>query len=408
MTAGATANTRLRLVGLDGLRGILALCVVIVHVTAHYSPSILAVTHVELLGQAIVVFFVMSGLLIYMPFARAIVTGADPLGDIARYARARVLRVFPAYVVIFLVANAFAAVYVENAMVVQARGSDGGTGSITDPSTLLLHLTLLQNYVPSELQTGINSSWTLTVELAFYLVLPFLAALTAATGARVLPRASRYVVAALPGILLVAVGTVSRIVLAQAAGSSGLPPEMTEWGPYPIAVLSRSILPWADNFGWGMIAVVFYLAIQRGDVAPAVVVRVRRWMWPTAVLFLALSGVFYFVEPRYIGGAFAVFSLALILLLIVPVDGHRAIWRVAPIVDNPVLHWLGTTSLSIYLWHYPVILVLERWGWAGGDDWASWAWSFVLVTAVSVALGSVSYLLIERPATRLASRKKTS
>lgn len=406
MTAGAGANARLRLVGLDGLRGFLALCVIVVHVTAHYSPSILAITHLELLGQAIVVFFVMSGLLIYMPFARAIITGGDPLRDLRRYTKARILRVFPAYIAIFLVANLFSAVYVENAMVVQARGSDGGTGAITDPWALLLHLTLLQNYVPSELQTGINSSWTLTVELAFYLALPFVAAFTAVLGARLLRNTSRYVVAALPGVLLIVVGTISRIVLAQVAASSDLSAEMTEWGPYPIAVLSRSILPWADNFGWGMVAVVFYIAIQRGDIAPETVMRVRGWMWPLGAAFLVLSGVFYFTEPRYIAGAFAVFSTAVLMLLIVPVDGRTRIWRVAPIVDNRVLHWIGTTSLSVYLWHYPVIIVMERWGWAGGDDWAGWAWSFALVTAVSVGLASISYLLIERPAMRLASPRK--
>ena len=408
MTAGSGVNTRLRLIGLDGLRGFLALCVIIVHVTAHYSPSILAITHFELLGQAIVVFFVMSGLLIYMPFARALITGDDPLRNLRRYMKARVLRVFPAYIVIFLISNLLAAVYVENAMVVQSRGSEGGTGSITDPWSLFLHLTLIQNYVPSELQTGINSSWTLTVELAFYLLLPFIVVATAAAASRLYRRASGYVIAILPGAALVLLGSMSRVLLAHAAESSDLSAEMTEWGPYPIAVLSRSILPWADNFGWGMIAVVFYIAIQRGEISAATVVRIRRLMWPVGSAALLLSAVFYFTEPRYIGGAFALFSAALLLLLIVPVDGLTKTWRVAPLVDNRVLHWIGTTSLSVYLWHYPVIILLERWGWAGGDDWASWTWSFFLVTAVSVGLATITYLLVERPAMRLASGKRRS
>lgn len=406
MTAGAGVNTKLRLVGLDGLRGFLALCVILVHVTAHYSPSILAVTHVELLGQAIVVFFVMSGLLIYMPFARALITRGDPLKNLRRYTKSRILRVFPAYLAIFLIANAFSAVYVENAMVVQARGSAGGTGAITDPWSLLLHLLLVQNYLPSQLQTGINSSWTLTVELAFYLALPFISVAMAMIAARFLPRASGYVVAAIPGIALVVIGLVSRIVLAQAAATTDLTPEMTEWGPYPIAVLSRSILPWADNFGWGMLAVVFYIAIQRGEITAAAVIRIRKVLWPVGIGALALSGMFYFVEPRFIAAAFAVFSTALILLLIVPVDGSMRIWWAAPAIDNRVFFWVGTTSLSVYLWHYPVIIVLERWGWAGGDDWAGWAWSFFLVTVVSVSLATLTYLFIERPAMQWASGRK--
>ena len=406
MSAGSGANTRLRLVGLDGLRGILALCVIIVHTTAHFSPSILAILHVELLGQAIVVFFVMSGLLIYMPFARTLITAKDPLSNVAGYTRARLLRVFPAYIVIFLLANAFAAVYVENAMKVQERGAGGGTGTITDPVQLFWHLTLLQNYLPSELQTGINSSWTLTVELAFYLLLPLLVAVTSALSTRVTGTAARYLVAAAPAVTLIVIGTVSRIVLAQVAASSGVSPEMSEWGPYPIAVLTRSILPWADNFGWGMLAVVFYIAVQRAEIPAATIVRVRRWAWPVGAFALALSGVFYFVQPRYIGGAFALFSVALLVLLTVPIDGRMQVWRVARWVDTPALHWIGTISLSVYLLHYPVILVLERCGVTGGDTWAGWAWNFVLVSAVSIAIGSITYLLVERPAMRLASRKK--
>lgn len=406
MTQAPVRTTRARLVGLDGLRGFLALCVILVHVTAHYSPSILKVTHVEVLGQAIVVFFVMSGMLIYMPFARAILDGSAPLRGLGGYVRARIFRVFPAYLLIFWVANLFGALYVENAMVVQARGGGGGTGSIFDPGALLLHLTLLQNYLPSQLQTGINSSWTLTVELAFYLMLPFLAALAAAAAARLAPRASRYAVAAAPGVLLILVGTVSRVVLALVAARSPLTPDMTEWGPNPIAVLTRSILPWSDNFGWGMLAIVFFLALRRGDLSIDRARTVRPVAWIVLAVAFVASSAFFFVAPRLIASAFAIFATALILLLIIPVDGTGRPLRVSGIVDNPVLHWLGTTSLSIYLWHYPVIIVLERWGLAGGDDWGGWIRSLMLVTVISVALASASFLLVERPAMRLGAGRK--
>ncbi|WP_292833455.1 acyltransferase [Microbacterium sp.] len=394
-----------RLPGLDGLRGVMALCVIIVHVTAHWTPTILGITHVELLGQAIVIFFALSGFLIYTPFARAIVDGKRPLAGVGRYFRSRALRVFPAYLVIFMIVNALGAVYVENAMVVQLDGEGGGTGTITGFGELLLHLSLLQNYVPSQLQTGINSSWTLTAEIAFYALLPFVAAgvaLLASRSGRLRP----YVVALLPGILLIVVGFAGRVISAVWAGNSGLSYDMSEWGPYGVAVFSRSIVPWADNFGWGMVVAVVYLAFVRKVIGAAGTTRIRRGLWLVLAVGFGLTAAAYFAAPRFIGAAFALIAVAVILLLILPVGEDGRVWKLATWVDTPALYWIGTISLSVYLWHYPVIIMLDRLGFAPSDTWGGWALGLVVVTAVSVALGSASYLLIEKPAMQFKPRSQ--
>lgn len=404
--AAAVRTARARLVGLDGLRGFLALCVILVHVSGYYTPTVLWDAHFEVLGQAIVVFFALSGFLIYLPFARALLDRRAPLATLRSYVRARVLRVFPAYLVIFTIANLAGLVYVENAMTVLDHGRAGGTGTITDPLTLLLHYTLLQNYVPSMLLTGINSSWTLTVEIAFYLFLPFLAALTAVAAARLAPRASRYLIAVVPGLVLILVGVTTRVVLAVVSAGSGLSAEASEWGANPLAVLSRSILPWCDAFGWGMVAIVAFLAAQRGDIAPPRVRRLRTILWPVGFVLLAVSGILFIVAPRLTPAAFGGVSAAVILLLVLPTDGTAKVWRVSRAVDNPVLFWIGTVSLSTYLWHYPVILLVHRLGWYGPDTWPGWAWNFALVTAISIALASISYQLVEKPAMRLKFARK--
>ena len=163
-----------RFVGLDGLRGYLALCVILVHTLGIFAPIVLHRTHADLLGQAIVVFFALSGFLIYLPFMYRILD-ARPLPSIRDYARGRIFRVYPAYIVIFLIANfALSGLFLSNAMETMQPGKDTGTGMIVDPLRILLHLSLLQNYFPGELQTGINSSWTLTIEITFYALLPLL------------------------------------------------------------------------------------------------------------------------------------------------------------------------------------------------------------------------------------------
>ena len=93
-----------RFVGLDGLRGYLALCVILVHTMGIFAPVVLHHSHADLLGQAIVVFFALSGFLIYLPFMYRILD-ARPLPSIRDYARGRIFRVYPAYIVIFLIAT---------------------------------------------------------------------------------------------------------------------------------------------------------------------------------------------------------------------------------------------------------------------------------------------------------------
>lgn len=410
MSAPSTSAppARRRLVGLDGLRGGLSLCVVLVHVTAHFSPTILAKTHVDILGQAIVVFFVMSGFLIYYPFAKALLEEKSPTQNLGGYVRARIMRIFPAYLVIFILANILGLVYVENAMVVQGRGGGGGTGTITDPGALALHLSLIQNYVPSQLQTGISSSWTLTVELAFYIVLPFLAAafFVLIRRSEWLRKQNRYLVVALPGVLLIVTGFIWRVIIAAWSASSGISREMSEWGPNFFAVLSRSYLPWADNFGWGMIATAIYFALLQGALSRTKVLRIRRISWVFLIVGLIVSAAAYLVAPRYIGATFAALSFGLLLLIVLPSDGEHRTWRVATMLDNKVLHWLGVTSLSTYLVHFPVLLACERLGITRGDTWGGWLWNFALVSVISVALASLSYLYIEKPALKWATKKR--
>jgi hypothetical protein len=61
------------------------------------------------------------------------------------------------------------------------------------------------------------------------------------------------------------------------------------------------------------------------------------------------------------------------------------------------LVYLGRISYSLYLWHWPVIVFADYLGWSGGH------WSHALaLAAVSLALASLSFHLIEQPWRRQA------
>ncbi|MBO0680391.1 acyltransferase family protein [Mycolicibacterium sp. S2-37] len=65
---------------------------------------------------------------------------------------------------------------------------------------------------------------------------------------------------------------------------------------------------------------------------------------------------------------------------------------VARLLACPPLVWLGTISYGVYLWHWPIFLLLngERTGWSG--------WSlFAVRCAVTLAVAVASYWVLERP-----------
>jgi peptidoglycan/LPS O-acetylase OafA/YrhL len=390
------ANKPARLVGLDGLRGILALCIIITHVTGALSPKVLAETRVDLLGQAVVVFFALSGFLIYRPFMSRIIDGR-PQPGLRTYFRLRVFRIFPAYLVIFLIANfALHAVFLTNAVISSQPRTDEGTGVITAPLNLLAQLTLVQNYIPSLLQTGINASWTLTAEIAFYALLPFVS--MGAARLRTRTPAHPYRAALAPAVVLVVVGILVRTLgTIIAATHPHLSLDEIEWGPTGIAVLSRSILTWCDAFGLGMIAAVVIAAVRAGELARIGRLTVRQAGVIAFGIGLVGAAVAILTFEKFIGTAVAFSALALIVLLIAPTP-TREVPRLSRAVDWAPLRYLGTISLSIYLWHYPVLLLFTRLHLEGADTLGGAAWNFVAISVATVALASVTYWLVERPA----------
>ncbi|MDT5222813.1 MAG: hypothetical protein QOG19_220, partial [Mycobacterium sp.] len=68
---------------------------------------------------------------------------------------------------------------------------------------------------------------------------------------------------------------------------------------------------------------------------------------------------------------------------------------VARVLASPPLVWLGTISYGVYLWHWPIFLMLngERTGWSGLG-------LFGVRCALTIAVAGVSYWAIEQPIRR--------
>lgn len=393
---------RIRLSGLDGVRGLLAVAILIAHTTGLLTPDTADQLHLGLLAQSVIAFFALSGFLIFLPFCRAIVHGrASP--DLKDYAVHRIARVYPAYLVIFVLANfVLAASFVENAYVAETVRSDAGTGRLTAPGEVLLHLTLGQTLVPDQLQTGLNVAWTLTAELGFYLLVPLVAG-AAAVLARRTGSGARAVVA-VPVAVMVLVGLASKVWIHHVMSTSGRDLQESTFGPHPISVLTESTLTYADVFGFGMAACLVFVLIERGDLA--------RWtgrrLWAVSLPLLAvvtLGALVSISQHSVFASAFLAVAGGICLVLITePVArGRRS--PLGDALDVAPAKFLGKISLSFYLWHFPVLILVTRWGWYGADTVAGAAGAVALVAGITLVLGTVTYYLVEQPAMAWGRRR---
>jgi peptidoglycan/LPS O-acetylase OafA/YrhL len=397
-SVNAPAGSRPRLAGLDGVRGLACLCVILAHVMVHYTPRVLAQSHLDLLlGHSVTLFFVLSAFLLYLPYVKRLDTGGQ-MPSPSMYLRRRVLRVFPAYLVIFMVANfVLRAVYLQNPFTVGWSNGDQGTGMMTDPVELLANLTLTQTLFPNTLQTGINPSWTLTVEWGFYLVLPVIGLLLAArvkSGTRGLRAAT------VPVIALFAVGITTQTVVAVLQKT--LYPDSilaSYWGTNWTAVLSRSSFSFATVFAAGMGAAVMYVALSNRKLSTVSTLRLQLIL--ACVVLLGGTGalVLFRVNPHYVETAVGLAAGAFILLIVVPIArGRRS--AVASVTDWLPLRYFGVAALSAYLWHYPVLILVGRSHVHIPDSLWGTAMGFVMVAGGTAILAWATYRFVEKPAMR--------
>jgi peptidoglycan/LPS O-acetylase OafA/YrhL len=157
-----------RVASLTGIRAVAALLVVATHAaytTGKYIEGYFGLVCARM-EMGVPIFFVLSGFLLFRPWVKSLATGG-PEPSLRRYARHRVRRIMPAYVVTVLIA------YVIYHF--RTAGPNPGHTWIG----LLRNLTLTQiytfRYLPGFLHQGLTQMWSLAVEAAFYVVLPLLA-----------------------------------------------------------------------------------------------------------------------------------------------------------------------------------------------------------------------------------------
>jgi peptidoglycan/LPS O-acetylase OafA/YrhL len=145
----------------DSLRGVAVLSVLTFHVasiTGALNARVVGDLLAVLGNPALVLFYVISGFLLYRPFVAARAAGRR-LPRLARYARRRVLRIVPGYWAALTLLAAF----------------PGIVGPFS--GDWWRYYLFSQLYSERTVARGIPVAWTLCVEVSFYVLLPLWAAL---------------------------------------------------------------------------------------------------------------------------------------------------------------------------------------------------------------------------------------
>jgi peptidoglycan/LPS O-acetylase OafA/YrhL len=395
---------RARIIGLDGVRGLLCMSIAITHVTGYYSKHTAGVWKTNVFGFSLVYFFVLSGFLLFLPYVRNVVAerSSARMPNVRDYAVHRLARIMPAYFAIFVVVNFVLRLsYIDNAALMPDDASTG-LGAITAPGELLANLALVQTYSPAYIQTGIGPSWSLTLEYAFYLALPLLG--WALFRARRNSTRSPFVLAMLAPTILLVVGLVGRAlipVVNRYAGTTDF--ILLNWGPNIAAVFTKSILTNADNFAMGMFAAVVFVAIEHGALPERISRRIRSFSAVAILPVLIVSAAFFGIAVQFVTAGVGVVAALMVLVVVVPLArGRRS--RLATFLDVRPIRYVGEISLSAYLWHFPMLLLLGRLGWMAGDNLPGMLRNIVVLLTATILAATVTYYLIEKPAMNYAKR----
>ena len=331
---------------LDGLRGLAVLIVLGSHLS---NTGLLPQPGLSGSGKSgVYLFFTLSAFLLTRALLRRPLASFAHGWRWADYALRRVLRIWPLYLVLLLLSWTL------------TRAGVAGWHFQMDSTALLRHLTLRE---------GQSVLWSIPVEFIFYLWLPLVALVLAATQAWRWPLWAELAVFVLGLVMAYAFWPPAQTL-----------PNDVRLGPYLAVFLCGAFAARLD---------------QRLQAAPA---WTASWAWVAMLAMLAWLLTVPAVWAAWQGVAFVAavsstwfiwFGLLWSLLLLAVLHGPD--WLRTPLAWPP-LRLVGVVSFSLYLWHMPVMDALQV---VGVRRWPLFAPWLVLVAALLVSM--VSFLLLERP-----------
>jgi peptidoglycan/LPS O-acetylase OafA/YrhL len=350
---------------LDGIRALAALSVLSFHVWLYRvgnPPGTRTTLFDKALFEAslgLICFFVLSGFLLYRPFARAALRGGEPV-PLGRYALRRAARIVPAYY-----ASVLGCLLLYSAL--------GYSTLVPSAGHLPLFAVFGQNYSMDTVMKINPVTWSLCVEAAFYVFLPLLGLIAFLLGPK---RAGRQA-GVLIGLVVLNIGW--NAVLHDAG-----------WG----ALASKALPTYIGYFAFGMLFAMWVewrsIRGERGSLSRA------------SSAALMTTGFSLVAATAYLHETAGSFTATWILLGNLPAAlGFALLIAAGAAGIGPAVSWLGARPLAalgvvsygIYLWHLPLILALREMGLLP----AAFASRLALVLLFTIGAATLSWMLVERP-----------
>jgi peptidoglycan/LPS O-acetylase OafA/YrhL len=350
-----------RVVGLDGVRAVAVLLVILYHL----SPGAVIGGYI-----GVDLFFVVSGFLITTLLLRE--REATGRISLSGFWRRRARRLLPALGVLVLVCCT--AAYAIGKDVLLGLGAQV-LGAFTFSSNWLFLVTQ-SDYFDFTTPELFRNLWSLAVEEQFYLLWPLLLVL-------VLFRVPRWL-----RITLIAL-----IAVASAAAMALL------WAPEN----ATRVYYGTDTHAFGLaIGAVLAVVALHWPARPLEWVRWHRNALGIAGT-VALAGILALgtMMPEdaaivFQGGLVVVALLSAVVIAALLVPGSL----LGSILESLPLRWIGQRSYGLYLWHWPVYILvaaaLPGWSRAGASGWALGGIAF----AITVLAAALSYQFVEQPIRR--------
>lgn len=344
--------------GLDGIRAIAVIMVLAYHLKlALFKSGFLGVT----------VFFVLSGYLI----TGILISEVEEEGtiDLKNFWLRRIRRLVPA-VMSMAVVIIFVSAVVNR--IIFTKGCKDFLASVLGFNNWWQIFNKVSYFEAAGVPSPFTHCWSLAIETQFYLIYPLiLLGIYKLVKSREEGRAKRGLLFAGVTLMLALISVILMIVLFD-------PQQDASRVYYGTDTRAFSLL-----FG-ALLAILWdYRMVPRRLSASVNMVLGSVSFAVLLVMTIAINGSSNF---WYRGGQFV--GTILTVLVIYTVSGRKT-W-LSRFLSNPVLKWIGDRSYSIYLWHYPIILLISK------GIKASW-WITLIEIVLSVVLAELSYRFIETP-----------
>lgn len=344
--------------GLDGIRAIAVIMVLAYHLKlALFKSGFLGVT----------VFFVLSGYLI----TGILISEVEEEGtiDLKNFWLRRIRRLVPA-VMSMAVVIIFVSAVVNR--IIFTKGCKDFLASVLGFNNWWQIFNKVSYFEAAGVPSPFTHCWSLAIETQFYLIYPLiLLGIYKLVKSREEGRAKRGLLFAGVTLLLALISVILMIVLFDPQQDASRVYYGTDTRAFSLLFGALLAILWKYQMVPRRLSASVNMVL--GSVSFAVLL----------VMTIAINGSSNF---WYRGGQFV--GTILTVLVIYTVSGRKT-W-LSRFLSNPVLKWIGDRSYSIYLWHYPIILLISK------GIKASW-WITLIEIVLSVVLAELSYRFIETP-----------